>query len=175
MHWLSLGLPCAQLSTSFTDSEPCRRRSTGLLPPHQEVTHQLRSSLTGMLSRGMTRLWSTRSAYSPSPHSPHLLVSTRKAWFAFPCSPVNPSCTEDLCTKQAILRRCCRQVYSSQHASNVAIARMQMAIKCADIAHLSVDKATHKRWALQLEEEFFRQVCVSVMAVQVCSTLFVTP
>lgn len=36
---------------------------------------------------------------------------------------------------------------------------MQMVIKCADIAHLSVDKATHKRWALQLEEEFFRQVC----------------
>ena len=36
---------------------------------------------------------------------------------------------------------------------------MQMVIKCADIGHLAVDPKTHKRWAYQLEEEFFRQVC----------------
>ena len=33
-----------------------------------------------------------------------------------------------------------------------------MLIKCADIGHLAVSPKTHKRWALQLEEEFFRQV-----------------
>ena len=35
---------------------------------------------------------------------------------------------------------------------------LQMVLKCADIGHLSVDPATHKRWAFQLEEEFYRQV-----------------
>ena len=35
---------------------------------------------------------------------------------------------------------------------------MQMVLKCADIGHLAVDPTTHKRWAFQLEEEFFRQV-----------------
>lgn len=35
---------------------------------------------------------------------------------------------------------------------------MQMVLKCADIGHLAVDPKTHKRWAFQLEEEFFRQV-----------------
>lgn len=34
----------------------------------------------------------------------------------------------------------------------------QMVLKCADIGHLAVDPKTHKRWAFQLEEEFFRQV-----------------
>ena len=33
-----------------------------------------------------------------------------------------------------------------------------MMLKCADIGHLAADVATHKRWAYQLEEEFFRQV-----------------
>ncbi|KAA6423770.1 MAG: hypothetical protein FRX49_06341 [Trebouxia sp. A1-2] len=33
----------------------------------------------------------------------------------------------------------------------------QMVLKCADIGHLAVDPKTHKRWAFQLEEEFFRQ------------------
>ncbi|KAL3130461.1 hypothetical protein ABBQ38_008282 [Trebouxia sp. C0009 RCD-2024] len=33
----------------------------------------------------------------------------------------------------------------------------QMVLKCADIGHLAADVATHKRWAYQLEEEFFRQ------------------
>ena len=48
---------------------------------------------------------------------------------------------------------------------------MQMVLKCADIGHLAVDPVTHKRWAFQLEEEFFKQVyhpsaqpCVSVYA-----------
>ena len=35
---------------------------------------------------------------------------------------------------------------------------MQMVLKCADIGHLAVDSKTHKQWAYQLEEEFFRQV-----------------
>lgn len=35
---------------------------------------------------------------------------------------------------------------------------MQMVLKCADIGHLAADTKTHKRWAFQLEEEFFRQV-----------------
>ncbi len=34
----------------------------------------------------------------------------------------------------------------------------QMVLKCADIGHLAADPKTHKRWAYQLEEEFFRQV-----------------
>ena len=33
-----------------------------------------------------------------------------------------------------------------------------MVLKCADIGHLAANVATHKRWAYQLEEEFFRQV-----------------
>jgi len=36
---------------------------------------------------------------------------------------------------------------------------VQMVLKCADIGHLAVSPKTHKRWALLLEEEFFRQVC----------------
>ena len=36
---------------------------------------------------------------------------------------------------------------------------VQMVLKCADIGHLAVAPKTHKRWALLLEEEFFRQVC----------------
>lgn len=35
---------------------------------------------------------------------------------------------------------------------------VQMVLKCADIGHLAADVATHKRWSLKLEEEFFRQV-----------------
>jgi len=35
---------------------------------------------------------------------------------------------------------------------------MQMVLKCADIGHLAAPAKTHKRWAFQLEEEFFRQV-----------------
>lgn len=33
-----------------------------------------------------------------------------------------------------------------------------MVLKCADIGHLAATPKTHKRWAYQLEEEFFRQV-----------------
>ena len=33
-----------------------------------------------------------------------------------------------------------------------------MVLKCADIGHLAAAPATHKRWAYQLEEEFFKQV-----------------
>ncbi|DBA72363.1 TPA: putative 3',5'-cyclic phosphodiesterase pde-3 [Trebouxia sp. C0005] len=33
----------------------------------------------------------------------------------------------------------------------------QMVLKCADIGHLAADPKTHRRWAYQLEEEFFRQ------------------
>ena len=35
---------------------------------------------------------------------------------------------------------------------------MQMVLKCADIGHLAAGLKIHKRWAYQLEEEFFRQV-----------------
>ena len=56
---------------------------------------------------------------------------------------------------------------------------MQMVLKCADIGHLAVDPITHKRWAFQLEEEFFRQVhhpfnpvCLSVtICLSVCLCL----
>ena len=34
---------------------------------------------------------------------------------------------------------------------------VQMILKCADIGHLTAAPRTHKRWAVQLEEEFFRQ------------------
>ncbi|DBA94754.1 TPA: hypothetical protein ACH3X1_002302 [Trebouxia sp. C0004] len=34
---------------------------------------------------------------------------------------------------------------------------LQMVLKCADIGHLAAPAKTHKRWAFQLEEEFFRQ------------------
>ena len=35
---------------------------------------------------------------------------------------------------------------------------VQMILKCADIGHLAASPRTHRRWAFQLEEEFFRQV-----------------
>ena len=38
------------------------------------------------------------------------------------------------------------------------IVMLQMLVKCADIGHLAAAPRTHKRWATQLEEEFFRQV-----------------
>jgi len=38
------------------------------------------------------------------------------------------------------------------------VAVAQMLLKCADIGHLTAAPASHKRWALQLEEEFFQQV-----------------
>ena len=42
---------------------------------------------------------------------------------------------------------------------------MQMMLKCADIGHLAADSKTHKRWAYQLEEEFFQQVrCLTKLA-----------
>ena len=45
---------------------------------------------------------------------------------------------------------------------------MQMVLKCADIGHLAMDPVTHKRWAFQLEEEFYKQV-----SSLICSTLYV--
>ena len=45
-----------------------------------------------------------------------------------------------------------------------------MVLKCADIGHLAAGIHTHKRWAFQLEEEFFRQVCVHATN-QACSLL----
>ena len=51
---------------------------------------------------------------------------------------------------------------------------MQMVLKCADIGHLAVDPITHKRWAFQLEEEFFRQVHhpFNPVCQSVCCCLF---
>ena len=46
---------------------------------------------------------------------------------------------------------------------------MQMVLKCADIGHLAAAPKTHRRWAYQLEEEFFRQVQQPVKA---CMTPF---
>ena len=40
---------------------------------------------------------------------------------------------------------------------SVCVWGVQMLLKCADIGHLAADQETHKRWAYQLEEEFFRQ------------------
>lgn len=34
---------------------------------------------------------------------------------------------------------------------------LQVVLKCADIGHLAAAPRVHKRWAVQLEEEFFRQ------------------
>ena len=39
---------------------------------------------------------------------------------------------------------------------------VQMILKCADIGHLAAAPRTHRRWAYQLEEEFFRQVISAV-------------
>ena len=39
----------------------------------------------------------------------------------------------------------------------VCVWGVQMVLKCADIGHLAAAPRTHKRWAYQLEEEFFRQ------------------
>ncbi len=38
-----------------------------------------------------------------------------------------------------------------------------MILKCADIGHLTAAPRTHKRWAIQLEEEFFRQASLNAM------------
>lgn len=40
---------------------------------------------------------------------------------------------------------------------------VQMVLKCADIGHLAASPRTHRRWAFQLEEEFFRQVLAASM------------
>ena len=40
----------------------------------------------------------------------------------------------------------------------MVVVALQMLVKCADIGHLAAAPRTHKRWATQLEEEFFRQV-----------------
>ena len=55
---------------------------------------------------------------------------------------------------------------------------VQMVLKCADIGHLAAPPRTPRRWAFQLEEEFFRQVthpcslivhaCVTRACVCVC-------
>ena len=42
--------------------------------------------------------------------------------------------------------------------TNAQVVTLQMLVKCADIGHLAATPRTHKRWATQLEEEFFRQV-----------------
>ena len=44
------------------------------------------------------------------------------------------------------------------------ICGMQMVLKCADIGHLAAAPRTHRRWAFQLEEEFFRQVTLLCLA-----------
>ena len=36
---------------------------------------------------------------------------------------------------------------------------MQVALKCADIGHLSCPLMLHQRWTDKLREEFFIQVC----------------
>jgi len=40
-----------------------------------------------------------------------------------------------------------------------SVSCVQMVLKCADIGHLAAPPRTHRRWAFQLEEEFFQQVC----------------
>ena len=59
----------------------------------------------------------------------------------------------------------CLQVMLSSLAVTCKVvacrAALQMVLKCADIGHLAADSATHKRWSLKLEEEFFRQVTVT--------------
>jgi len=47
-----------------------------------------------------------------------------------------------------------------------------MLLKCADIGHLAADTDTHKRWAFQLEEEFFQQVCLCTCADLPITTQF---
>lgn len=62
---------------------------------------------------------------------------------------------------------------------NASALVMQMVLKCADIGHLAVNPQTHKRWAFQLEEEFFRQVnlcvlscsCLRIFACCICYTI----
>ena len=46
-----------------------------------------------------------------------------------------------------------------------------MVLKCADIGHLAAAPQTHKRWALLLEEEFYRQVYVVPYRAMLCHAL----
>ena len=56
-------------------------------------------------------------------------------------------------------RRFCYEPLSMHFGrSDLKAQHVQMVLKCADIGHLAADPKTHKRWAYQLEEEFFRQV-----------------
>ena len=48
---------------------------------------------------------------------------------------------------------------------------LQIALKCADIGHLAALPHLHKRWALQLEEEFFLQVSAICRLAQACKAL----
>ena len=43
----------------------------------------------------------------------------------------------------------------------VHVLLLQVVLKCADIGHLAAAPRVHKRWAVQLEEEFFRQVSLT--------------
>lgn len=43
----------------------------------------------------------------------------------------------------------------------VLVLLLQVVLKCADIGHLAAAPRVHKRWAVQLEEEFFRQVSLT--------------
>ena len=52
-------------------------------------------------------------------------------------------------------------------ADEISWVHLQMLLKCADIGHLAADQETHKRWAFQLEEEFFQQVTLSHHTLQV--------
>lgn len=51
----------------------------------------------------------------------------------------------------------------SNWSATTLVSVVQLLLKCADIGHLAADVATHKRWAYQLEEEFFRQVCIALL------------
>ena len=54
--------------------------------------------------------------------------------------------------------KCCLQRLMITTKSCTVFVTLQMLVKCADIGHLAAAPRTHKRWATQLEEEFFRQV-----------------
>ena len=70
-----------------------------------------------------------------------MFVAVQQVW---KCTDVN--CSSHLCC-------CCMRV----KVLTMYVA-VQMVLKCADIGHLAAAPRTHRRWAFQLEEEFFRQV-----------------
>ena len=90
---------------------------------------------------------------------PEIAITTGGGVSNHSCSALSYSTPTQSCGV-AILYALCKDgpMGSQPRECLTGLVSVQMLLKCADIGHLAADVSTHKRWAYQLEEEFFRQV-----------------